>query len=41
MKYGRVDASGPDQSPEEGRLPGMSSLAYLCALISYIIQNKY
>ena len=22
MKYGRVDASGPEQCPEEGRLPG-------------------
>jgi len=22
MKYGRVDVSGPEQCPEEGRLPG-------------------
>ena len=22
MKYGRVDVTGPEQCPEEGRLPG-------------------
>lgn len=22
MKYGRLDVTGPEQSPEEGRLPG-------------------
>jgi len=25
MKYGRVDASGPEDCPEEGRLPGKAS----------------
>lgn len=25
MKYGRVDASGPEDCPEEGRLPGKVS----------------
>lgn len=27
MKYGRVDVSGPDECPEEGRLPGERFLA--------------
>ena len=36
MKYGRVDVSGPDQCPEEGRLPGTINLTlviWLCFLL--------
>lgn len=28
MKYGRVDVAGPEQCPEEGRLPGMNNYIY-------------
>ena len=27
MKYGRVDVSGPEQCPEEGRLPGNNHIS--------------
>ncbi|KAJ0025908.1 hypothetical protein Pint_08147 [Pistacia integerrima] len=37
MKYGRVDVSGPDQCPEEGRLPGVKctcpSMVYIFFLV--------
>lgn len=40
MKYGRVDASGPEDCPEEGRLPGkVSSFTGVCGcslVISFI-----
>lgn len=29
MKYGRIDVSGPDECPEEGRLPGERFLAVI------------
>ncbi|KAG6475348.1 hypothetical protein ZIOFF_064566 [Zingiber officinale] len=32
MKYGRVDVSGPEQCPDEGRLPGSDGLASLLSL---------
>jgi hypothetical protein len=27
MKYGRVDVTGPEQCPEEGRLPGKTHIS--------------
>lgn len=38
MKYGRVDASGPEQCPEEGRLPGMSAVGHL--LFIYLVHHS-
>lgn len=32
MKYGRVDTSGPHECPEEGRLPGKSTLSFMDVL---------
>ncbi|CDP10929.1 unnamed protein product [Coffea canephora] len=36
MKYGRVDVSGPEQCPEEGRLPGKMSVSIADLLVILI-----
>lgn len=41
MKYGRVDTSGPHECPEEGRLPGISTLIYGCFLWLRHIISKF
>lgn len=38
MNYGRVDASGPEQCPEEGRLPGISAVGHLLFIYMSTIQ---
>lgn len=38
MKYGRVDVSGPEQCPEEGKLPGrLPNLRVLWAFGFYLL----
>lgn len=48
MKYGRVDASGPEDCPEEGRLPGKVSLftvfvdvRWLLRFIKVLLNYRY
>lgn len=40
MKYGRVDASGPEQCPEEGRLPGKITVIKCNMYGVYIVFGK-
>lgn len=41
MKYGRVDASGPEDCPEEGRLPGKWHLRLLCLCVCSLVTSLY
>ena len=36
MKYGRVDVTGPEQCPEEGRLPGKKLSLYVFDALTVI-----